>query len=127
MSKRTHEQSFTALLADLLRAMVGRFAVTITYAKIAEPETVRTLEVHDMYTTGEGRILVLAVDHSNGSVRTFRPEKITSYTLHRGIAFVMAPPAGYDRPVPAPCGSGQVVARELGREDQNARPAPPAG
>ncbi|WP_202239898.1 WYL domain-containing protein [Actinacidiphila reveromycinica] len=119
MLKRTTQQSTTATVADLLRAMTGRFAVTITYAK-PEETSIRTIEIHDVLTSKDGRIIVLAADR--GGVRTFHPEKIDAYTLLHRVPFTMAPPAGYDRPVPVPRSTAQVVALELGRDDWSGKP-----
>ncbi|WUD72104.1 WYL domain-containing protein [Streptomyces sp. NBC_00510] len=82
-SRQTSTRTRTRTLADLIRSMDRRQAVTITYAPAGEEETVRTIEVHDIRTTEDGHIVVIAMCRLRGAERQFRIDDIAAYTLHR--------------------------------------------
>ncbi|MFI0743418.1 WYL domain-containing protein [Streptomyces sp. NPDC021100] len=111
--KRTARQSSTKTLTDLLRAMDGQYAVTMTYTDADGEETVRTIEVHDVLTTREGRIIIRTMDRLRDERRDFRTERIAAYTVHRS-RHVMTPPAAK---TPVLRSAAQLIALELGRDD----------
>ncbi|MEU5109615.1 WYL domain-containing protein [Streptomyces sp. NPDC021354] len=90
--KHTARQSSTRTLANLIRAMDGKRAVTITYINGDREESVRTIEIHDIRTTSKGRIIVRAMCRMRGEMRTFHPEQIVTYTIHR-MGFALDAPA----------------------------------
>ncbi|MFI8515292.1 WYL domain-containing protein [Streptomyces sp. NPDC085460] len=90
--KITAGQTSTRTLADLIRAMDGRRAATITYVDGKGEETVRTIEIHNVITTSKGGIVVRAMCRARGEMRTFSVEQIKAYTVHR-IRFTLAVPA----------------------------------
>ncbi|MGW6562593.1 WYL domain-containing protein [Streptomyces hydrogenans] len=90
--KITAGQTSTRTLADLIRAMDGQRAVTITYVDNKGDETVRTIEIHNVLTTSKGGIVLRAMCRARGEMRTFSVEQIVAYTVHR-IRFVLSVPA----------------------------------
>ncbi|MCZ4098089.1 WYL domain-containing protein [Streptomyces sp. H39-C1] len=112
--KRTARQASTRTLADLIRAMDGQRAVTITYAKADGEASVRTIEIYDICTTSAGRILICAMDRLRGERRTFHPEQIESYTVHR-IRCEMTAPSG-EMSSHAAKTVGRFIALELNRD-----------
>lgn len=134
--KRVATQTTTRTLADLLRAADRHQPVTITALKQERDadnrptgrlvETVRTIEIYDIHTTRVGHILICSVDRATGERRTFRADRITAYTVHRHMGYIT------DTPLPAitvavdgadpeqrPATPGEVIARELSRDDDD--------
>ncbi|MEV8536140.1 WYL domain-containing protein [Streptomyces sp. NPDC051211] len=91
--KITAGQTSTRTLTDLIRAMDGQRAATITYVDSKGEESVRTIEIHNILTTSKGGIIVRAMCRTRGEMRTFSLEQIKAYTVHR-IRFVLALPEG---------------------------------
>ncbi|MFD0269577.1 WYL domain-containing protein [Streptomyces yangpuensis] len=89
--KITAGQTTTRTLTDLIRAMDGQRATTITYVDSKGEESVRTIEIHNILTTSKGGIIVKAMCRTRGEMRTFTLEQIKAYTVHR-IRFVLAVP-----------------------------------
>ncbi|MFI7359735.1 WYL domain-containing protein [Streptomyces avidinii] len=89
--KITAGQTSTRTLTDLIRAMDGQRAVTITYVDSKGEESVRTIEIHNILTTSKGGLIVRAMCRARGEMRTFSLEQIKAYTVHR-IRFVLAVP-----------------------------------
>ncbi|OKJ48120.1 hypothetical protein AMK27_38980 [Streptomyces sp. CB02009] len=89
--KITAGQTTTRTLTDLIRAMDGQRATTITYIDSKGDESVRTIEIHNILTTSKGGIIVRAMCRTRGEMRTFTLEQIKAYTVHR-IRFVLAVP-----------------------------------
>jgi predicted DNA-binding transcriptional regulator YafY len=125
--KVTKRQTSTKTLADLLRALDRRTAVTVTFDKeekdAAGKKTgrlvtdVRTVEPYNVHTTLEGQIVIKAMDRQSGESRTIRLDRIHAYTLHRSPFILDRPeattPAGRVIVVRS---TAQVIARELGRD-----------
>ncbi|MCF3101454.1 WYL domain-containing protein [Streptomyces roseoverticillatus] len=120
--KLTARQAATATLADMARAMDKRQPVTITYTKADGTETIRTIEIYDIRTTKAGDIILKAMDRQTGDSRTFRIDRLISYTVHRS-AFIL------DRPAKAPAEHAPVelvsvntpdalICREIARDDR---------
>ncbi|MEU2391966.1 WYL domain-containing protein [Streptomyces sp. NPDC007369] len=89
--KITAGQTTTRTLTDLIRAMDGQRATTITYVDSKGDESVRTIEIHNILTTSKGGIIVRAMCRTRGEMRSFTLEQIKAYTVHR-IRFVLAVP-----------------------------------
>ncbi|MEW1700643.1 MULTISPECIES: WYL domain-containing protein [unclassified Streptomyces] len=89
--KITAGQTTTRTLTDLIRAMDGQRATTITYVDSKGEESVRTIEIHNIRTTSKGGIIVKAMCRTRGEMRTFTLEQIKAYTIHR-IRFVLPVP-----------------------------------
>jgi predicted DNA-binding transcriptional regulator YafY len=128
----TAQQTRTRTIADLIRAMDRKHAVTITYLKAGETEpTIRTIEVHDLRTSAakvdgltvtEGDIMVIAMCRLRGEEREFAVGRILIYTLHRIANVMVRPePTVYVRQAPAPTHSVEaIVAYELARSQDDA-------
>lgn len=65
-------------------AMFRQRPVTITYVRADGETTVRTIEVFDIAVTKSGNIIARAMDREMQSPRTWRLDRITHYTTHRG-------------------------------------------
>ncbi|WP_093803916.1 WYL domain-containing protein [Streptomyces sp. Wb2n-11] len=119
----TRRQTTTKTLTDLYRALDHQHAITITYLKPGETEpTVRTIEVHEVRTTKNGSIAIVAMCRLRGDERQFHLSGIQAYTLHR-IAYVLDRPAPtkYVRPAPAPTTDAQALFfYELARDQDDA-------
>lgn len=114
--KRTARQLTEATIADLYRAMDRRHPITITYVKADGTATVRTIETYDIRTTGAGDVIVKAMDRQSRESRTFRVDRLVSYSVHR-TAYRVPVPADV-QPAPVPVAASEVTARELAREDR---------
>lgn len=92
----------------LLAAAERGWAVTVTYAKEDGTVAARTLEVHDARVSEQGAWLVTAVDRDKpGELRTWRADRITHLTVHRGSRFVC------ELPTEEPAGDHPTVALTL--------------
>ncbi|MEY2231607.1 WYL domain-containing protein [Streptomyces sp. BF23-19] len=89
--RNTAGQTSTRTLTDLIRAMDGQRATTITYVDSKGDKSVRTIEIHNILTTAKGDINVQAMCRARGEMRTFSLEQIKAYTIHR-IRYVLAVP-----------------------------------
>ncbi|MFE7779383.1 WYL domain-containing protein [Streptomyces sp. NPDC057445] len=119
--KRTARQTSTRTLADLIRAMDGKRAVTITYIDSDGEESVRTIEIHDIRTISKGRIIIRAMCRMRGEMRTFHPEQILSYTIHR-MRFVLDAPAGETRFTHAAQTEDELISLEMDRDYPDLKP-----
>ncbi|MDG4531643.1 WYL domain-containing protein [Streptomyces sp. AV19] len=119
--KRTARQTTTATLTDLTRAADRRQPVTITYTKADGTETVRTIEIYDIRTTKAGDIVLKAMDRQSGDSRTFRVDRLISYTVHRRSTYTL--PVQEHRAVAVEAVSvntpDEVICRELARDDRD--------
>ncbi|MDQ0847763.1 WYL domain-containing protein [Streptomyces sp. V1I6] len=119
--KRTVRQTSARTLADLIRAMDGKRAVTITYIGGDGEESVRTIEIHDIRTTSKGRIIVRAMCRMRGEMRTFHPAQIVAYTIHR-MRFVLDTPASETRFTHAAETEAELISLELDRDYPDLKP-----
>ncbi|MET9432288.1 MULTISPECIES: WYL domain-containing protein [unclassified Streptomyces] len=119
--KRTARQTSTRTLVDLIRAMDGKRAVTITYIDSDGEESVRTIEIHDIRTANKGRIIVRAMCRMRGEMRTFHPGRIVSYTIHR-MRFVLDAPTGETRFTHAAETEAELIALEMDRDYPDLKP-----
>jgi predicted DNA-binding transcriptional regulator YafY len=116
--KLTKNQTEQATLTHMLRAADRHHPVTITYVKADGTETLRTIEIHDIRTTKQGAIILRAMDRATREMRTFRLDRIVSYTIHR-TAYVVPLAADEERPAPiAPTTPAALVAYELARDER---------
>lgn len=115
--KHTAKQTTEATLADLYRALDRRQPITITYTKADGSETVRTVEPFEIRTTKAGDVIVRAMDRDSGEARTFRLDRIVSYTRHAGATFQIQRPETETPAAPVPATVAEIVTRELDRDD----------
>lgn len=101
---RTAAESEQQTLTRLIKAMDRRNAVTISYTKADGSETVRTIEVYDITVSAAGDILLKAMDRETGESRTFRLDRLVSYSPHRSAYVVPREQAD------APSGHGLAAA-----------------
>ncbi|HBF81802.1 MAG TPA: hypothetical protein DD420_18265 [Streptomyces sp.] len=119
--KRPARQASTRTLADLIRAMDGKQAITVTYIDTDGEETVRTIEIHDIRTTATGRVIVRAMCRMRGEMRTFHPERIVAYTIHR-MRYALDAPLGEPRFTHAAPTVADLVFLELDRDYPELKP-----
>lgn len=120
--KHTAKQTTEATLTDLYRALDRRQPVSITYEKADGTETLRTIEPYDIRTTKAGDVIVKAMDRETSEGRTFRIDRIVTYTRHTGATFQVDRPEQETPAAPAPATVAELVTRELDRDE----PAPVA-
>jgi predicted DNA-binding transcriptional regulator YafY len=113
MKHAAHQLSETTT-ADMYRAMDRQHPVTLTYIKADGTETIRTIEIYDVRTTKAGRVTLKAMDRQSGESRTFRIDRIVSYTTHRST-YVVARPA--DETAPTFRTEATLTDYEIGRDD----------
>lgn len=82
-ARETTEQTLTRLI----KAMDKARPVTITYTRADATETIRTIEIYDITTSAAGDILIKAMDRETQEQRTFRVDRIKSYTIHTGATY----------------------------------------
>lgn len=71
-------------ITNFIRAIDRRRPITITYIDVKNDETVRTIEPYKVDVSDPGNIIVTAMCRKRGELRTFRLDRITHYTIHRG-------------------------------------------
>lgn len=121
----TARQLSETTITDMYRAMDRQHPVTITYLKEEKDEagkktgrmaeTVRTIEIYDIRTTAAGHIILKAMDRETGEKRTFRTDRIVSYTTHR-TAYVLTSPVD-ETPLVVPATVAELTAWEIARDD----------
>ncbi|MGW1071537.1 WYL domain-containing protein [Streptomyces sp. NPDC002537] len=118
--KLTARQTATVTLTDLARAMDRQQPVTVTYTKADGTETVRTIEIYDIRTTKAGDLIVKAMDRQSGDSRTFRLDRLISYTVHRRSTYALRVEEHRSVAVEAVSVNtpNDVFCRELAREDR---------
>ncbi|MFR9794246.1 WYL domain-containing protein [Streptomyces sp. MB22_4] len=95
--RHTNRETTTQTLTRLITALDKQQPVTITYLKADDSVTVRTIEIYDIVVSAAGDILLKAMDRETGEARTFRLDRLVSYTVHR-TAYVISRPAADDKP-----------------------------
>jgi len=106
--RHTANETTTATLTRLIKALDAKHPVTITYTKADDTETIRTIEIYDITISAAGDILLKAMDRETGESRTFRLDRLISYTVHRS-AYVVARIAADDKPARAAHGLATVT------------------
>lgn len=81
--RHTKNETSTETLTRLITALDKRQPVTLTYIKADGTETIRTVETYDIAISAAGDILIKAMDRETGESRSFRIDRIVSYTVHR--------------------------------------------
>jgi predicted DNA-binding transcriptional regulator YafY len=107
--RHTKNETTTQTLTRLIKALDAKHPATITYLKEEKDdagrrtgrlvETVRTIEVYDVVISQAGDILLKAMDRETGEARSFRLDRLVSYTIHRTAYTV--PRLAADEPRPA--------------------------
>lgn len=115
----TANQTSEKTLTDLARAMDRKQPVTITYVKADGTETIRTVELYDLKTTSKGHVIARAADRQSGEMRTWRLDRIVSYTVSRGRYLVQLPEA--PAVAPQPSTPAALIAFEIARDERPAR------
>lgn len=105
--KHTDRETSTQTLTRLITALDKQQPVTISYLKEEKDaagkrtgrlvETVRTLEIQDFVISQAGDILIKALDRETGELRTWRLDRLVSYTIHR-TAYTVETPAADTKP-----------------------------
>ncbi|MFI0929646.1 WYL domain-containing protein [Streptomyces sp. NPDC021012] len=120
--KHTHRQTRLRTLTDLYKALDRRHAVTLTYQGRKGEETVRTVELHELRTTADGDITLVAMCRMQKEERNFLLSSVTAYTVHRiGYVLQRPEPTVYERPSLAPAHDAQALFfHELARGTEDA-------
>jgi predicted DNA-binding transcriptional regulator YafY len=105
--RHTSRETSTTTLTRLIKAMDRQHPVTLAYLKEEKDEagkktgalveTVRTVEIFDVVISQAGDILIKAMDRSTGEARSFRLDRIRTYSIHR-TRYLDARPAPSDKP-----------------------------
>ncbi|WP_322501812.1 WYL domain-containing protein [Streptomyces rochei] len=95
--RHTNRETSTTTLTRLIKALDAKHPVTITYTKVDDTETIRTIEIADVIVTNAGDIVLRAADRDTQEMRSFRLDRIEAYTVHRS-AYVVARPVADDKP-----------------------------
>jgi predicted DNA-binding transcriptional regulator YafY len=105
--RHTARETSTQTLTRLITALDKHQPVTIAYLKEEKDdtgrktgrlvETVRTIELYDVVVSAAGDILLKGMDRETGEARTFRLDRLVSYTTHRS-AYTVARPAADEKP-----------------------------
>lgn len=90
--RHTKNETSTQTLTRLIKALDAKHPVTITYTKADGTETIRTIELADIIVTNAGDIVLRAADRDTQEMRSFRIDRLVSYTIHR-TAYVVELPA----------------------------------
>lgn len=99
--RHTKNETTTQTLTRLITALDRQQPTTITYLKEEKDdagrktgqliEIVRTIEIHNVFVSQAGDILVRALDRETGEIRSFRVDRIQAYTIHRTAYLIPAP------------------------------------
>jgi hypothetical protein len=133
----TANQTTTRTLTDLNTALAKQHPVTITAWKEEKDatgrktgrmvQTVRTIEIYEIATTKAGNVAINAMDRETGESRTFRVDRLISYTTHRTTYTVPVPA---DQETTAPTATLRTVAAytayEIARDERPRTLAPAA-
>jgi predicted DNA-binding transcriptional regulator YafY len=65
--------------------------VTISYVRENGSTTVRTIEAYEIKETKAGNLIVRAMDRETGESRSWRLDRMTSYTIHRSVFLTPRP------------------------------------
>jgi predicted DNA-binding transcriptional regulator YafY len=99
--RHTKNETSTKTLARLIKALDAKHPVTITYIKADETTTVRTVEIFDIVVSAAGDILLKGMDRDSQEARSFRLDRLVSYTVHRTAYTVARPDADEPKARPA--------------------------
>jgi predicted DNA-binding transcriptional regulator YafY len=99
--RHTKNETHTTTLTRLIKALDKRHPVTITYTKADGSETIRTVELYDIVVSAAGDILLKGMDRDSQEARSFRLDRLVSYTTHRTAYTVDRPAADEPKARPA--------------------------
>lgn len=101
--RHTKNETVTQTLTRLIKAADRQHPVTLAYLKEEKDEngkrtgrlveTLRTVEIYDFTVSAAGDIVVKAMDRSTGEARSFRLDRIQTYSIHRTRYLVARPVA----------------------------------
>jgi len=100
--RHTNRETTTHTLTRLIKALDAKHPVTITYVKADGTETIRTIEIADILVTNAGDIVLRAADRDTQEMRSFRLDRIESYSIHRSAYTVARPAADDSKPARTP-------------------------
>lgn len=106
--RHTNRETSTQTLTRLITALDKQHPVTITYTKADGSETLRTIEIYDITVSAAGNIVLKAMDRETGEARSWRLDRLVSYTVHR-TAYVIEHPVADDKPAPTTVGLATVT------------------
>ncbi|MCX5522213.1 hypothetical protein OG342_04935 [Streptomyces bobili] len=99
--RHTKNETTTQTLTRLIKAHDRQHPITLAYLKEEKDEngkrtghlieTVRTVEIYDFTVTAAGDIVIKAMDRSTGESRSFRLDRIRTYSIHRTAYLVTRP------------------------------------
>lgn len=69
-------------------AIMLKRPVTISYRDAKDDDTVRTIEPYEVNDTMDGDVIIVAMCRMRGDRRTFRLDRVTHYTVHRGAFYL---------------------------------------
>lgn len=105
--RHTKNETSTTTLTRLIKATDRQHPVTIAYLKEEKDdagkktghlvETIRTVEIYDFTVSAAGDIVIKAMDRSTGESRSFRLDRIRTYSIHR-TRYLVARPTPDDKP-----------------------------
>lgn len=99
--RHTANETSTQTLTRLIKALDKQQPVTITYIKADGTETIRTVEAYDLVVSNAGDILLKGMDRETGEARSFRVDRIVSYSTHRTAYLIERPAADEPKARPA--------------------------
>jgi predicted DNA-binding transcriptional regulator YafY len=99
--RHTANETTTQTLTRLIKALDKRHPVTNTYTKADGTETIRTVELYDIVVSAAGDILLKGMDRDSQEARSFRLDRLVSYTTHRTEYTVERPAADEPKARPA--------------------------
>ena len=99
--RHTKNETTTQTLTRLIKALDANHPVTITYIKADGTQTIRTIEIYDIVISNAGDIVIKAMDRESQEARSFRLDRLVSYTTHRTAYTVARPVADEPKPRPA--------------------------
>jgi predicted DNA-binding transcriptional regulator YafY len=99
--KHTANETSTTTLTRLIKALDRQHPVSITALKEEKDEagkktgrlieTTRTIEIFNIIVTDAGHIVLRAMDRQTGEMRSFRLDRLVSYSIHRTAYLVPRP------------------------------------
>lgn len=98
--RHTKNETTTQTLTRLITALDKQHPVTITYTKADGTETIRTIELYDIVISAAGDILLKAMDRDTAESRSFRLDRLVSYTIHR-TSYTVPRPTAEEKPAHA--------------------------
>jgi predicted DNA-binding transcriptional regulator YafY len=99
--RHAKNETSTTTLTRLITALDKQQPVSVTYVKADGTTTVRTLELYDIVVSAAGDIVLKAMDRETGEARSFRLDRIVSYTTHRTHYLIERPAADEPKARPA--------------------------